>query len=125
MIVSTKSISATALKFKTADGEWDEVSYSELFANVQTVAKGLIALGIEHGDRVAIFSDTRPDWTLCDLATISIGAVVAPIYQTSSADEARHVLSDRRRSSSSARARRWSRRSRRFATTARRSSTSS
>lgn len=94
MIVSSKSNSGTALKFKTADGEWDEVSYKELGDNVQVVAKGLIALGIEHGERVAIFSDTRPDWTLCDLATICTGAVVAPIYQTSSADEARHVLSD-------------------------------
>ena len=94
MIVSSKRNSGTALKFKTADGEWDEVSYMELASNVQEVAKGLIAIGIEHGDRVAIFSDTRPDWTLCDLATICTGAVVAPIYQTSSADEARHVLSD-------------------------------
>ena len=94
MIASTKNNSGIALKFKTADGEWDEVSYKELADNVQTVAKGLIGLGIEHGDRVAIFSDTRPDWTLCDLATICTGAVVAPIYQTSSADEARHVLSD-------------------------------
>ena len=94
MIVATKNNSGTALKFKTAEGEWDEVSYKELADNVQTVGKGLIALGIEHGDRVAIFSDTRPDWTLCDLATVAIGAVVAPIYQTSSADEAKHVLSD-------------------------------
>jgi long-chain acyl-CoA synthetase len=94
MIVSTKNKPGTALKFKTADGEWDEVSYNELAENLQEVAKGLIALGIEHGDRVAIFSDTRPDWTLCDLATICTGAVVAPIYQTSSADEAKHVLSD-------------------------------
>ncbi len=94
MIVATKSHSGTALKFKAADGQWDEVSYAELGDNVKEVAKGLIALGIEHGDRVAIFSDTRADWTLCDLATICTGAVVAPIYQTSSPDEARHVLSD-------------------------------
>ena len=91
---ATTSYSGTALKFKNAGGEWQEVSYTDLGENLKRVAKGLVALGIEHGDKVAIFSDTRADWTLCDLAAISIGAVVAPIYQTSSADEARHVLSD-------------------------------
>jgi long-chain acyl-CoA synthetase len=91
---ATSSYSGTALKFKTDEGEWQEISYGALAENLKQVAKGLIALGIEHGDKVAIFSDTRADWTLCDLAAISIGAVVAPIYQTSSSDEARHVLSD-------------------------------
>jgi long-chain acyl-CoA synthetase len=94
VVKATSSHDGTALKFKTSEGEWDEVSYRELGNNVRAVAKGLIALGIEKGDKVAIFSDTRPDWTLCDLAVISIGGVVAPIYQTSSADEAKHVLSD-------------------------------
>jgi long-chain acyl-CoA synthetase len=91
---ATSSYGGTALRFKDAEGEWREISYGDLATNLGKVAKGLIALGIEHGDKVAIFSDTRADWTLCDLALISIGAVVAPIYQTSSPDEARHVLSD-------------------------------
>jgi long-chain acyl-CoA synthetase len=91
---ATSTQGGTALKFKTDEGEWEEISYSDLGENLKQVAKGLIALGIEHGDKLAIFSDTRADWTLCDLAAISIGAVVAPIYQTSSSDEARHVLSD-------------------------------
>jgi long-chain acyl-CoA synthetase len=91
---ATSKHGGTALKFKTDEGEWEEISYSALGENLKQVAKGLIALGIEHGDKVAIFSDTRADWTLCDLAAVSIGAVVAPIYQTSSSDEARHVLSD-------------------------------
>jgi long-chain acyl-CoA synthetase len=91
---ATAKHSGTALKFKDADGEWREISYTDLGENLTKVAKGLIALGIEHGDKVAIFCDTRADWTLCDLASLSIGGVIAPIYQTSSADEARHVLSD-------------------------------
>ena len=94
VVAATERYDGPALKFKTAAGEWEEVSYKELGENVKQVAKGLIALGIEAGDRVAIFADTRADWTLCDFGAICAGAVVAPIYHTSSADEARHVLSD-------------------------------
>ena len=94
VVAATRRYEGPALRFKTAAGEWDEVSYPELGERVKRVAKGLIALGIEAGDRVAIFSDTRPEWTLCDFAAICAGAVVVPIYQTSSAEEARHVLSD-------------------------------
>ncbi len=95
MIVSaTSRYEGPALKFKTAQGEWEEVSYEQLGDEIRRVTKGLIALGIEAGDKVSIFSDTRPDWTVCDFGSICAGAVVAPIYQTSSAEEARHVLSD-------------------------------
>ena len=94
VVAATRRYEGPALRFKTAAGEWDEVSYPELGERVKRVAKGLIALGIEAGDRVAVFSDTRPEWTLCDFAAICAGAVVVPIYQTSSAEEARHVLSD-------------------------------
>jgi long-chain acyl-CoA synthetase len=95
MIVSaTERYEGPALKFKTAAGEWEDVSYKELGDNVRQVTKGLIALGITAGDKVSIFCDTRADWTVCDFGAICAGAVVAPIYHTSSAEEARHVLSD-------------------------------
>jgi len=94
VVAATANHDGPALRFKTAAGEWDEFSYQELGDSVKRVAKGLIALGIERGDRVAIFSDTRAEWTLCDFGALCAGAVVAPIYQTSSAEEARHVLSD-------------------------------
>jgi long-chain acyl-CoA synthetase len=82
-----------ALKFQR-DGEWTEISYAELGEHVKTNAKGLLALGIEPGDRVAILGETSPEWTLADLAALCIGAVVAPIYHTNSPDECRHVLED-------------------------------
>ena len=94
IVAATGRYEGPALKLKSAAGEWDEVSYKELGDNVRRVTKGLIALGIEAGDKVSIFSDTRADWTLCDFGAICAGAVVAPIYQTSSAEEVRHVLSD-------------------------------
>jgi long-chain acyl-CoA synthetase len=82
-----------ALKYKDGD-DWAELSYDELGAAAREVAAGLIDLGVEAGDRVAIFSETRPEWTIADLGAILAGAVVVPIYQTSSAEEAEHVLKD-------------------------------
>ena len=82
-----------ALKFQR-DGEWMEISYAELGEHVKTNAKGLLALGIEPGDRISILGETTPEWTLADLAALCIGAVVAPIYHTNSPDECRHVLED-------------------------------
>ena len=82
-----------ALEYKEGD-EWSELSYDELGKATREVAAGLIDAGIEKGDRVAIFAETRMEWTLADLGAILAGAVVVPIYQTSSAEEAEHVLSD-------------------------------
>jgi long-chain acyl-CoA synthetase len=82
-----------ALKWGDND-RWVEMSYEELVTAAREIAGGLIAEGVEPGDRVAIFSNTRPEWTLADLGTILAGAVAVPIYQTSSAEEARHVLGD-------------------------------
>src|SRR4051794_5484773 len=81
----------TALKWNSGE-EWQELSYGELGERVRAIAKGLVALGVEPGDRVAIFADTRPEWTLADFGTLCAGAVVAPIYQTSSEEEAQHIL---------------------------------
>ena len=69
-----------------------EVTYGELADVARAVAKGLIALGIEAGDRVSILGSTRAEWTLCDLGSLCAGAVVAPIYHTNSPGECEHVL---------------------------------
>jgi long-chain acyl-CoA synthetase len=82
-----------ALRYHDGD-DWTDVSYDELGEAVREIAGGLISLGVEQGDRVAIFSDTRAEWTLADLSGVLAAAVVVPIYQTASAEEARHVLED-------------------------------
>jgi long-chain acyl-CoA synthetase len=74
-----------------ADG-WRAVSWEEAGRNVEELAAGFLALGIRRGDRVAILSRTRLDWTLCDWALIAIGALVVPIYPTSSSLECAYVL---------------------------------
>ena len=75
-----------------ADGRWNDVSYSDVRENVLGLARGLIAAGVEHGDRVAVLSNTRPEWTYADLAAICAGAVVVPVYQTNSPSECKYVL---------------------------------
>jgi long-chain acyl-CoA synthetase len=80
-----------ALRHKSADG-WEDISYPQLAEIASEIARGLIALGIERGERVAILSNTRPEWTLADLGSLAAGATVAPIYQTNSPEECAYVL---------------------------------
>jgi long-chain acyl-CoA synthetase len=74
------------------DGRWDAVSWAEAGRHVDELAAGFLATGVEKGDRVALISSTRLEWTLCDLALASIGAVTVPIYPTSSAIECAYIL---------------------------------
>ncbi len=71
---------------------WESTSYPQLGADVRAIAKGLIGLGVEPGDRVAILSNTRAEWTLADFGAICAGAVVVPVYQTNSPEECQYVL---------------------------------
>jgi len=76
------------------DSGWEDVTAAEFLAEVSAVAKGLIAAGIEVGDRVALISKTRYEWTLFDYAIWFAGAVTVPIYETSSAEQVHWILSD-------------------------------
>jgi long-chain acyl-CoA synthetase len=75
-------------------GEWADVTARQFRDEVTALAKGLIAAGIEPGDRVALMSHTRYEWTLIDYAIWTAGAVVVPVYETSSAEQAEWILSD-------------------------------
>jgi len=66
----------------------------ELFERIRDLALGFASLGITSGDRVAMMSESRPEWVLCDMALLSLGAVVVPIYPTLSAAQARYILDD-------------------------------
>ena len=67
---------------------------SQFRDEVVALAKGLIAAGIEPGDRVALMSRTRYEWTLIDYAIWTAGAVTVPIYETSSAEQVEWILAD-------------------------------
>ncbi len=84
--------SATAITFKGEDGRWESKSFTEVLEIVRSLALGLIELGIERGDKVAILGNTRPEWTYFDFAALSVGATVVPIYQTNSPEECEYVL---------------------------------
>ena len=77
----------------TVDG-WADVTATEFLGQVSAVAKGLMAAGIGAGDRVAILSKTRYEWTLFDYAIWFAGAVTVPIYETSSAEQIAWILGD-------------------------------
>src|SRR4051795_11136254 len=77
-----------------ADGPWIPLTARQLDAEVVSVAKGLVARGVQPGDRVGIMSRTRYEWTLLDWAVWAVGAIPVPVYETSSAEQVHWILSD-------------------------------
>ena len=79
------------LRYKSA-GAWKDISTGEFVATVRALGLGLGSLGIRKGDRVAILSENRPEWTAFDHAILNIGAVNIPIYPTLLTDQVRFIL---------------------------------
>jgi len=71
-----------------------ELSSKQVFERIRDLSLGLRALGVSRGDRVAIISESRPEWLLCDFAILTAAAVTVPIYPTLSAAQARYILED-------------------------------
>ncbi len=89
-----ESAGSTAILRVWADGGWQGITWGELAQRVRAVAAGLVAAGVEPGDRVALMSGTRPEWTVADLAILAAGAVTVPIYETSSQSQSAWILTD-------------------------------
>jgi long-chain acyl-CoA synthetase len=79
---------------RPSSGTWVDVTNAEFLADVRALAKGLMAAGIGLGERVAIMSKTRYEWTLTDFAVWTAGAVSVPIYETSSAEQVSWIVTD-------------------------------
>ena len=75
-------------------GVWVDVTCAQFRDEVAAVARGLVAAGVQPGERVALMSRTRYEWTLIDYAIWAAGAVTVPIYETSSAEQVQWILSD-------------------------------
>src|SRR5690606_33463382 len=71
-----------------------DVTARELLDRIRAVAKGLVASGVEPGDRVALMSHTRLEWLVVDHAILAAGGVTVPIYETSSAEQVAWILGD-------------------------------
>jgi long-chain acyl-CoA synthetase len=93
LTASLKHNKPDALNYKIG-GEWININAEEFVARVRKVALGLVTLGIKAGDRVALLSENRPEWSITDLAILSIGAVNVPIYTTQAVEQVRFILSD-------------------------------
>ena len=82
-----------ALAYKI-DGIWSYFSGPEVIERIKRIALGLSRLGIEAGDRIAIISENRPEWSLTDLAILSLRAITVPIYTTQAVEQIRYILED-------------------------------
>ncbi|GLW91575.1 AMP-dependent synthetase/ligase [Actinokineospora globicatena] len=76
------------------DGAWVDVTAAEFAEHVRAIAKGLVAAGLARGDRVALISRTRYEWTLLDFAIWAAGCVTVPVYETSSVEQVSWILAD-------------------------------
>jgi long-chain acyl-CoA synthetase len=90
LLAARKYPGRTALKYKQGD-EWVDVSFAEFGDAVRETALGLMALGIDKGDRVSILSNTRPEWAYACYGILTAGGVSVSIYQTNSPSEVQYV----------------------------------
>ncbi|CUS83504.1 long-chain acyl-CoA synthetase [Candidatus Kryptonium thompsonii] len=80
------------LNYKSSEGVWKSISADEALNRVKNIALGLYQIGIGHGDKVALLSESRPEWTLTDLGIISLGAIDVPIYTTQALPQVEFIL---------------------------------
>ena len=78
--------------WRKEDGAFHPMRWSRVAADVRALARGLIALGVKPGDRVALIAENRPEWLISDLAIMSVGAITVPAFATNTVDDNRHVL---------------------------------
>ena len=93
-VANAASHADTVVFQRRAGDGWADVTAAEFLAQVRATAKGLVAAGVEPGERVALMSKTRYEWTVLDYAIWFAGAVTVPIYETSSAEQVEWILSD-------------------------------
>ncbi|HEY7494285.1 MAG TPA: long-chain fatty acid--CoA ligase [Candidatus Tectomicrobia bacterium] len=71
---------------------WQDISWLALSQRVRHIAQGLLALGIQVGDRVAILADSRPEWVQCDLAILAVAGITVPVYPSSTDEQTAYIL---------------------------------
>ena len=81
------------LNYKS-EGRWISISSDEFLARAKRIAAGLYAIGLRHGDRLALLSDSRVEWTLTDAGCLLAGVIDVPIYPTLTPPQVRYILQD-------------------------------
>jgi long-chain acyl-CoA synthetase len=85
----------TYLRYKTAHGEpYRDMSFLELRHEVERVFAGLVTLGIKRGDRIAMVSESRPEWMITEYAALALGAIVVPMFPTLTAQQVEFIVRD-------------------------------
>jgi long-chain acyl-CoA synthetase len=84
---------AIALHFKNKN-RWETLNWNQYHTEIITAASALLSLKIKAGDRVAILSNTRLEWSICDYAILGLKAITVPLYQTSTAEDIVHILTN-------------------------------
>ena len=93
LLVRAREPNRPGAKFKQG-GRWQDATWGQMLDRVRAIAAGLAELGIGRGDRVAIFTPTRYEWVLANLATFGVGAITVPIYASNTPQEVEHILRD-------------------------------
>ncbi|PSR04979.1 MAG: long-chain fatty acid--CoA ligase [Bacteroidetes bacterium SW_10_40_5] len=75
-------------------GQWDQFSSLKCMDYINKVSKGLLVLGIQPGDKIAIVSENRPEWVFIDMAVLQLGAVNVPVYPTISEDDYKYIFEE-------------------------------
>ena len=83
-----------AIERRSPVGTWRPVTIDQFLSDVDSIARGLIALGLQAGEHLAILAPTSYEWALIDVAALSCGAITVPIYETDSAVQIEHILKD-------------------------------
>ena len=82
-----------ALSYRTKQA-WERLSGEKVIEKIKRLALGLSEMGVKKGDKVAIISENRPEWSITDLAVLSLGGVIVPIYTTQAVEQIRYILED-------------------------------
>jgi len=90
----TKKLGDKPLLWSKRDGTYRPYTWNEISERVDALAKGLMSLGVEPGDRVVLASENRPAWTVADMAIMSLGAYTVPAYTTNTVADHLHILED-------------------------------
>ncbi|MER3396526.1 MAG: long-chain fatty acid--CoA ligase [Acidimicrobiia bacterium] len=81
-----------ALKRRRQGGLWESITWNEYYRAVREFGLGLVSMGFEPGQMMAVFSNNRPEWHMADLGCMTMGGVTVPIYQTSASDQIVYIL---------------------------------
>ncbi|WP_435359643.1 AMP-dependent synthetase/ligase [Haloarchaeobius sp. DFWS5] len=92
--VYDRSMTATGALDAAPSGDYAEITYGEMREVVRDLAAGFRALGVDHGQRIGLFADTRMEWAQCDFALLAAGAAVTTVYKSSSPEQVRYLLDD-------------------------------